>query len=384
MAALMTCDVRNKDKVAFFREECRRMKTEVLPPHVNYSNYDFRVINGAIRYGLGGAKGVGGPAVKSLVDSRLEKGFYKTFEEFIDRQNLSQCGKMALDSMIKAGALDDLGAHRSQMFEGLTEIMQMSQNEAKKVSQGQMMLFAVEEAPVASTSMLPEIPEWPERDKLAKEKEVLGFYVSSHPLASVQGTLKYFSSHNLLQMPDLEEGTEVCIGGMVTHCTNRFYRENKKMYRFHFEDLGTSLDLVYFPPDNDRYGNYLADDQMVFLIGRSGKDRTGEPTIKLQRIVPLEDAEKELCSSIAIHMEEEKMEEAQLRSLQRSLKKFSGSTPVYIMAHQESGGALQFKLKESDFVTPERALFEELSALIGPEAVEVRRYNKSLLGGRRW
>jgi DNA polymerase-3 subunit alpha len=384
MAALMTCDVRNKDKVAFFREECRRMKTEVLPPHVNYSNYDFRVIHGAIRYGLGGAKGVGGPAVESIVRAREDKGLYSSFEEFIDRQNLSQCGKTALDSMIKAGAMDDLGAHRSQMFEGLQDVMQMAQNEAKKVADGQMMLFAVEEDVDATpTSILPEIPEWPERDKLAKEKEVLGFYVSSHPLASVQHTLRYFSSHNLLQLQDLEDGSEICIGGMVTQCTSRFYRENKKMFRFHFEDLGTSLDLVFFPSDNDRYGGFLGDDKIVFLIGRSGKDRGGEPTIKIQRIVALEDAEKHLCSSIAIHFNEETMEEGQLRGLQRCLKKFKGQTPVYLMAHQEQA-TLQFKLNDQDGVKPEQALFEELVETMGADAIEVRRYNKSLLGGRRW
>lgn len=385
MAALMTCDVRNKDKVAFFREECRRMKIEVLPPHVNYSNYDFRVIHGAIRYGLGGAKGIGGPAVESIVKSRDEKGLYTTFEEFIDRQNLSMCGKTALDSMIKAGAMDDLGANRAQMYEGLTDVMQMAQNEAKKIADGQMMLFAVEvEESAPQVSTLPDIPEWPERDKLAKEKEVLGFYVSSHPLASVQESIRYFSSHTLLQLPDLEDGSEVCIGGMITQCTSRFYKENKKMFRFHFEDLGTSLDLVFFPSDNDRYGQHLVDDNIVFLIGRTGKDfRSGEPTIKVQKVVHLDDAEKELCSSIAVHFQESELEESHLRTLERSLKKFPGKTPIFVVCHQEKGSLL-FKLKDSIFVSPEVALYQELSQQFGPENIEIRKYNKSLLGGRRW
>jgi DNA polymerase III subunit alpha len=383
MAGLMTCDVRNKDKVAFFREECRRMKMDVLPPHVNYSNYDFRVINGAIRYGLGGGKGIGEPAVQSLVQSRNEKGLYHTFEEFIERQNLSMCGKAPIEAMIKAGALDDLGAFRSQMMIGLPEAMQMAQNEAKKVAEGQMMLFAVDLEDAPKVSQLPEIPEWGERDKLAKEKEILGFYVSSHPLASVQEPIRYFSNANLLQLPDLEDGTEVCIGGMVTQCSHRFYKDNKKMFRFHFEDLGTSLDLVYFPSDNDRFGQYLVEDQILFLIGRSARDRQGEPTIKVQRIVPLEECEKHLSSSIALHFVESELDEAQLRGVDKIISKFPGATPVYLMVSQAKG-ALQFRLDEKKFVTPEQSLFQELADKIGLQNVEIRRYNRSLLGGRRW
>jgi DNA polymerase-3 subunit alpha len=360
------------------------MRTEVLPPHVNQSNYDFRVFAGAIRYGLGGGKGVGEPAVQSIVSSREEKGPYSGFEEFIERQNLSACGKTAIEAMIKAGALDDLGALRSQMFEGLQDAMLMAQNEAKKVADGQMMLFAIEETEEQRLgTQLPDIPEWPERLKLSKEKEILGFYVSSHPLASVQEPLRYFSSHNLLQLTDLEDGSEVCIGGMVTQCSHRFYRENKKMHRFQFEDLGTSLDLVFFPSENDRFGQFLEDDNILFLIGRSGKDRMGEPTLKVQRIVPLEACEKHLSSSIAIHFEEEHIDEGVLRNLKKTLNKFSGNSPVYICSQQE-GQALLFKLSEKDFISPESALFKELSEKFGSANIEVRRYNKSLLGGRRW
>jgi DNA polymerase-3 subunit alpha len=342
------------------------------------------VVEGAIRYGLGGGKGIGEPAVQSIVSSRVEKGHYTSFEEFIERQNLSACGKTAIEAMIKAGALDGLGAGRSQMFEGLLDVMLMAQNEAKKVADGQMMLFAIDEPEDAvRVSNLPDIPEWPERLKLSKEKEILGFYVSSHPLASVQAPVRYFSNKSLIELTDLEDGTEVCIGGMVTQCSHRFYRENKKMFRFHFEDLGTSLDLVYFPPDNDRYGQFLEDDNILFLIGRSSKDRMGEPTIKVQRIVPLEHCEKDLSSSIAIHFQEDQVQEAALRSLQKSLRKFPGKLPVYITSHQDQEN-LQFKLNESDHITPEPALLKELCDKFGADQIEIRRYNKSLLGGRRW
>lgn len=382
MAALMTCDVRNTDKVAFFREECRRMGLEVLPPHVNFSMYDFNVVKGSIRYGMGGTKGVGGPAVESIVAGRNAKGAYGTFEEFIERQNLSNCGKTALEALIKAGALDELGAHRSQMFEALGDVMMMASNESKKTAGGQMMLFTIDDPAPAASSILPEIPEWPERDRLAKEKEVLGFYVSSHPLASVRQTLRFFSSHHLLQVKDLEEGSEVCIGGMLTQCSHRFYRENKKMFRFHFEDLSSSMDLVYFPPENDRYGHLIVEDEIVFLVGRASRDRQGEPSMRVSRIVGLNEAEKVLCSSLALHLEgDQGLDEARMRSLGRLLGKYRGRTPVYLMVHVDKG-VLQFKLQ--DEVVPETGLFDELATFMSPDRIEVRKYNRSLLGGRRW
>ena len=384
MAALMTCDVRNTDKVAFFRDECRKMKLEVLPPHVNFSKYDFSVVDGAIRYGLGGAKGVGGPAVDSIVKAREKDGPYKSFEGFIERQNLSQCGKTAIEAMVKAGALDELGANRAQMFECLPEVMGMAQNEAKKREQGQMLLFTVEADEEELPSVLPNLNEWEERDKLAKEKEVLGFYVSSHPLASVQETLRYFSNFNLLQLNDLEPGTEVCIGGMVTQSSHRFYQENKKMYRFHFEDLTDhSMDLVYFCPERDRFGPNLQDDAIVFIVGKAKKDRNGDPSLSVSWVIPLEDCERWLSSSIALHFPESDMDEPRLRTLDRLLSQYRGKIPVYLMVHGEKD-SLQFRLGENRCITPEPTLLKVLVSALGAENVEVRKFNRSLLGGRRW
>lgn len=382
MAALMTCDIRNKDKIAYFREECRRMNIEVLPPHVNESTFDFRVLDGKIRYGLGGAKGVGAPAVKALVDAREDKGPFKSFDDFIERIHFGKCGKTAIEALIQCGALDGLGANRCQMFEGLIGSMQMAQSEAKKRENEQLVLFTVEE-PDDTKNLLPELKEWPERDKLAREKEVLGFYVSSHPLATVKETLMFYSSHHLLQLSSLEEGTEVCIGGILSQCMHRYYRENKKMYRFLFEDLSHSMDLVYFCPDADPFGVYLEDDAIVFLIGRASKDRNGEPSLRISRVVPLLDAEKKLSSSMALHMGKDGFDEAQTRRVKSLLKQYSGKTPVFILMHRDNE-TLQFKLEEEFDVELERTLLAELGAILGPEQIELRRYNKTLLGGRRW
>lgn len=383
MAALMTCDIRNKDKIAFFREECRKMKVDVLPPHINVSNFDFRVDKGRIRYGLGGAKGVGLPSVEAIVESRSDKGEYTSFDDFIERVDFSRCGKSAIESLIKCGALDDLGANRCQMFEGVVSSMQMAQSEAKKLDQGQMMLFKVEEEVESKHQhTLPALPEWPERDKLAKEKEVLGFYVSSHPLASVSKTLRFFSSHHMLQLNDLEDGTEICIGGIISQCTSRYYKENKKMFRFHFEDLSLSMDLVYFVPENDRYSKHLEDDRIVFMVGRKSKDRAEEPTIRVQRIIALEEAEKYLSSSLALHFDYEQVQEAELRELKRTLGQYKGRTPVFVLLKVKDD-TLLLKLGDEIQVSLEASLLQTLADKYGNECIEIRRYNKSLLGGRR-
>lgn len=383
MAALMTCDIRNKDKIASFREECRHMKVDVLPPHVNISNFDFRVDTGRIRYGLGGAKSVGGPAVDAIVEEREKKGEYKSFDDFIERVDLSRCGKAAIESMIKCGAMDDLGANRCQMFQGVEASMKMAQSEAKKTEGGQMMLFKVEVEDDQQGNTLPELPEWPERDKLAHEKEILGFYVSSHPLASVSKTLRFYSSHNLLQLGDLEEGTEVCIGGIVSECASRMYRENKKMFNFLFEDLSQSLDCVFFVSEYDRYSQFLIDDKILFLVGKVGRDRSDDPSIRISKIIPLEKVEMLLSSSIAIHMPYEKIDESSINEVKKILSKYKGITPVYFIIKNNNEDILMKTSAEYN-VELEKSLLDELSQIFGKEAIEIRKYNKSLLGGKRF
>jgi DNA polymerase III subunit alpha len=385
MAALMTCDIRNKDKIATFREECRTMKVEVLPPHVNISNFDFRVDTGRIRYGLGGAKGVGAPAVEAIVEEREKKGDFKSYDDFIERVDLRRCGKTAIESLIMCGAMDDLGANRCQMFQGVESSMKMAQSESKKTEGGQMVLFKVEvEDDVQKNTTLPDLPEWPERDKLAHEKEVLGFYISSHPLASVGKTLRFYSSHNLLQLADLEEGSEVCIGGIITECSSRMYKEDKKMFNFQFEDLSQSLSCVYFVPDvNDKYSEFLGDDKIVFLVGRTGRDRNDEPSLRIKRIVSLEKVEMMLSSSLAIHIDYEHLEENKIKDVKKILNRYKGSVPVYFLVKKDAEEILLKSSTEFN-VTLEKSLFEELKEEFGPEAIEIRRYNKSLLGGKRF
>lgn len=384
MAALMTCDIRNKDKIAIFREECRRLGIPVLPPHVNESNFDFRVIKNSIRYGLGGAKGVGLPAVEAIAEARSASGPFANLEDFVNRVDLSRCGKTAIEALIKCGAFDDLGAVRCQMFAGLQSVMQMAQAERRKTEQGQMMLFAIEEYTEASkTSTLPLLPEWPERDKLAREKEILGFYVSSHPLVSVENSIRHFSSHTIPQLGDLEDNSEVCIGGLLSQCQQRYYKENKKMIRFHIEDLSSSLDVVYFCPDDDRYGALLVDEAIVFIVGKVSRRNEGEISLRAAMVVPVEEAEKKLSGSICLHLDRQHDDEKTCRQLERLLKQYRGSTPVYCTLETAGDRILQLRLGEEFSVIPETGLLQSLAKMIGPECVEIRRAQKSLLGGRR-
>lgn len=398
MAALMTCDVRNKDKIALFKEECGRMGIGVLPPHVNESNYDFRVVGGRIRYGLGGVKGVGAPAVEAVVEARAKAGPFSGFEEFCERVDLGRCGKTALEALIKCGALDDLGANRRQMFDGLPEVMEMANNQKRKVEGDQLLLFAVD-GPAAAGSRLKEAAEWSEREKLAYEKEVLELYLSSHPLASVEDTLRFFSSHTVTQLSVLDNDAEVCLGGIVQHCSSRYYKpsqqgqqdqknpqkkaeeqQNKKMFRFQLEDLTGAVECVYFCPKDDKYGHLFVDDSILFIAGRVSRMRG--LSVKAVRVYPLEEAELRLSGGIALHLDRASADEDFLKRLSGVLAKHRGELPVHLLMRHSGGELLKFRLGDRFSVRPDRELFLSLGEMMGRERVELFRGRNKLPGGR--
>ena len=370
MAALMTCDVGDNDKVAFLRAECKRMGLAVLPPHVNESDYDFGVVKGRIRYGLGGAKRLGRPAVEAIAAARAAGGPFKSFHDFLRRVDLTHCGKGAMEALVMCGAFDDLGFSRRAIFEGLTGAMQDALSQRRNEAQGQLMLFAMNDA----AGNLPELPEWPERERLAKEKEVLGFYVSSHPLVAAEATLGHFATHAVSELGQLEDNTEVCLGGLVAHCQVKFSKNNRRYIRFQLEDLSGAVDGVYFCPEGeDRSAALIKDDAILFLAGRAGRGMDDKPSLRAFLAVPFAEAEVELVGALGLHLERREAEEPFLKSLGQILQKYRGPIPVSVSLPHESGRRVQMQLGGEFSVAPCRALYAELAALLGPERVEIRR-----------
>ena len=222
MAALLSSDIpgrnfKKKDALVEHLDDCHRMNVEVLPPDVNRSYADFGVVDGKICFGLSAIKSCGGAAAQAIAQQREAGGPYRSLFDFCERLDPSTVNRSAIEVLIKAGAFDLLGAKRAQLAAAVDRALQAGASAAADRRSGQMGLFDSDEddEPEQVVANLPEVPEWEERDKLNKEKEVLGFYLSSHPLAEHETMLRTYCSHTSTQATELSHRTEVMLGGML-------------------------------------------------------------------------------------------------------------------------------------------------------------------------
>ncbi len=232
MAALLSGDIpgRNftrKDSLVEHLEDCARMNVEVVPPDVNTSDVEFAVEDGKIHFGLAAVKGCGGAAAEALVAARENAGKFKDLFDFCERVDPSACNRATIETLVKAGAFDSLGARRAQLMAVVDRALQSGAAAMADRRSGQKNLFGdIEEDDDVAEAALPDVPEIEERERLAMEKEVLGFYLSSHPLAEYEKTLATFCSHNTAEIVDLPERAEVILGGMLSAIKPGHVRES--------------------------------------------------------------------------------------------------------------------------------------------------------------
>ena len=258
MAALLTSDMpgrnfKTKDSLVEHLEDCQRMKIEVVPPDVNRCGPEFTVADGKIFFGLGAIKGCGLAAAEAIVAARKKGGAVKSLSDFCERLDTGAVNRTAIESLIKAGAFDSFGARRAQLFTAVDRAIQSGASAASDRRAGQMGLFGGdEEEEEAAAASLPDIPEWEERDRLTKEKEVLGFYLSSHPLAQHAQALTSYCSHSTVEAAALAHRTEAMLGGMLSaikfaHTKNPRPGSPSKYAMFDLEDMEGMMRCILWP-----------------------------------------------------------------------------------------------------------------------------------------
>ena len=307
MAALLSCEMENSDRISEHCDDCRRMQIGVKPPDVNHSDTDFRVEDTALRFGLGAIKGIGHSAVQAIVDERRANGEYRDIFTLADRVDPKQLTKTVLETLIKAGALDNFGPHRNQHLQVVERAVQSAIARHRDRARGQKSLFGEtdSEEQVENTSDgLPDAAVWPQSQLLSFEKEVLGFYLSSHPLAETQAIITRHATHTAADVHSLNDGSEVLLGGMVssirTAQTKRPSRNGHTRYaNFSFEDLNGNVRCIMWPEDYQRLGDRLQLEAIGFIQGKV--DRRGrEPSIVVSNMLTLEEAEREFTRQLAI------------------------------------------------------------------------------------
>ena len=335
MAALMTSVIEMPTKVAEYIQVCRQMNIKILPPDVNRGAYGFSVDNGAIRYGLSAIKSVGRPVINALVEEREVKGEYRSLKDFIERLT-GTVNKRAIENFIKAGALDCLEGNRRQKMLVYSQIVDSIAQEKKNSFAGQMSLFDLvsDEEKKEYEIRMPDVEEYDKEMILAFEKDVLGIYLSGHPLERYRNIMeKMISAKTTDFQPDEEsgipkvyDGQKVIIGGMITEKTIKYTRNNKVMAFLTVEDLLGTVEIVVFPRDYEKWQSMLNEDARVFVQGRVNAEDDKPSKLILEKVRAFEDMPQELWIQFKDKAEYAKKEQ----ELLETLKGYAGVSAVVI------------------------------------------------------
>lgn len=304
MAALMTSVIDNSAKAAEYLLHCKELGISVLPPDINVGQGEFTAEGNAVRYGLYAIKSLGRPVIDSIIGERKKGGSYRTLQDFIERTVQRDINKRAIENLIKAGACDGLDGNRHQMSIVYTSMVDDVVRRKKTGPEGQMSLFDFvgEEDKKDYEVHYPNVEEFPKEVLLGFEKEVLGIYLSGHPLEDYLGKMKKNVTANAADFVREEESgairvtdnMHVVVGGMIAAKTVKYTRNNQAMAFLTVEDLTGSVEIIVFPKDYERYNRFLNDEEKIFVVGHATVEEEQDGKVICERIVPFDDTRKEL------------------------------------------------------------------------------------------
>ena len=374
LAALISSIMGSSTQVSLYIQECKRLGIEVLPPDINSSYNKFTVSENKIRFGLSAVKNVGDGFINAIVTAR-NKGKFQSFTDFIERIeriDSSVMNKRAVESLIKCGAMDSLGANRAQLLSIFEKTIDGIHSDRKRNIEGQFSIFDTIESK-SNNDNLPNINEFPQKTLLSMEKEMLGIYVSGHPLQPYIKELKdkstimtsELSDNMMLDSNNIRDGQRVTIGGIIIEKKNKITKNNNMMAFITLEDLYGSVECIVFPATYDKYNRYIQEDAPVIIDGRLSISEVEDTKIICEKISQLNVYKKE-----KIYIKISKTSGSNLFSdIKTILKRYPGSVPVYIYLEKENksfiaGRDLWIKLDDNSAIA-------ELQKLLGEENVKV-------------
>ncbi|HLJ10975.1 MAG TPA: DNA polymerase III subunit alpha [Planctomycetaceae bacterium] len=338
MAALLSCGMEDTDRIAEHVDDCRRMKIAVLPPDVNQSEVEFGVAGEKLTFGLAAVKGVGEQAVAAIVRERILAGPFKDIFDLCERVDPKQLTKGVLEILIKAGALDSFGPERNQLLALADRAVQNAVSKLRDKQAGQKCLFGGddERPSAAATSIsLPDVPAMTPSQKLASEKEVFGFYLTSHPLAEHASKLQLFATHTTADLAPLADRAEVRLGGMIsaikrTNTKKPSRNGHTKYANFDFEDVRGTVRCIMWPEDYARLGERVKPETICFIEGTV--DRRGrEPNVVVNNLFTLDEAAKKFTDKVAIKFQRGLHGEADIDRAGEILRRHPGRCDVAIV-----------------------------------------------------
>ena len=378
MAALLTSVGDNKDKLALYLNECRAMGITVLAPDVNESTLTFAPVGDDIRFGMGAIRNVGANVVDGMIAAREEKGRYESFNDFLKKVPLQVCNKRTIESLIKAGAFDDLGHTRRSLSLIHEAAVDAAVAVKRKEAAGQFDLFGslgMDDALGDElTVTIPDVPEWDRREKLNFERDMLGLYVSDHPLRGLERALSDAASHSVHDIigedSHVRDGETVTIAGMLTGVSRRIAKSSGNQYAsVELEDpSGATITVMFFSRAYETMGAALADDLICSIRGRVQRRDDGSVNMSAQELQILEISDDGRAAPITIVVPEYLVTEANLKELKETLRDHKGTADVRMLVRTRDKEQLVL-LDPSVRVEPNPSLFGEIKTIFGPSCI---------------
>lgn len=364
MCALLTSEKDNTDKVVEYVKESEAMGIKVLPPDVNESIAPFDVVNEhTIRFGLLAVKNVGAAAIESIVERR-KGGPYQSLFDFCARVDLRLANRKVVESLIKCGAFDGFKIFRSQLMAIVDRALELGARKQKEKAAGQFSFFdlGADGGFLSQAEDLPDMKEWSQMEILSFEKEILGFYISGHPLARYRTEAKEFTDYTSRELRKAIDGQEIKMVALLnTVKLTTTKKTNERMAILNVEDLEGDIEAVVFPSSYVTLASMLKEGQVMVLKGRVSL-RDNAPKLVVSDMKPIEEIYKAIK---AIHVDLSLVGEQGLNHLKEKLSSFPGKVPVYLKLDTKAYKSVQILVGEDLFVSPSEILMEELKNLIG-------------------
>ena len=379
MAALLTIEAANTDKLAMYLGECRDLGVTILPPDINSSEMPFRVVNGGVRFGLCAVKNVGEGAIQSMLNVRREYGRIDSLYTLCEHADLRLVNKRVLESLIKAGALDSLtagsggsvAARRARLFGAVDRAIENGGRHQRDREKGQSQLFGGfgEDDSVSSVVALPDAPAWTEMQQLAGEKEALGLYMSGHPLDRFGEELKTFGARRVADLTQSE--ADIWVGGIVSGLRPLKTRKGDRMAVFMLDDVGGAVEVVVFPETFSKFGSLVESDAMLLVRGKLERDDESARIVSTE-LMPIASLKERTTREVVIHLGQALQGRPTLEALAELLSRHRGDRRVLLELDVKGPPPMRVRADVAQRVRPSEKLVAEVEQICGTGTVELR------------
>ncbi len=373
MASLLSASTDNQDDIVKYVGDCRTANIQVLPPDINRSEFDFSIEEKAIRFGFAAIKGVGEKAIETILNARSQLQGFAHLRSFLENIDLFALNKGVLESLIKAGAFDSLHKNRAQIFHHADLILEGARKLQEDRATGQAGLFDSDEEFSGDAATLPfDLPylrDWHDNEKLAFEKEVLGLYLSGHPLARYETEIKTYSCTSLARLSEEPNPDNVSVVGVLYNLKVRTSKNGRPFAGGMIEDLEGNIDVVFFPHVYEKYRRFIVTDEPVLIRGKLEIENDIAKKIIANEVQSLREIRRESISALHIRLDLVGMDEKLLKELKFIISTNGGNCPVYLHVRESKADEKTIRVHPTYNITPSDTLIQELSHLVGRESI---------------